>query len=145
MAAISTMFPPSLVASGTISPVSVVAVDKKGQVPVTYAWSFDIQRELGRQTSLDIGYVGNMGRHQQYNRDLGQLPLNTTTAGNHDSYQCQHYPERHPALPRVHQRELHRVRRHQQLQRIADAPDAAVCHPPDHERGFRVVQSNGRG
>lgn len=71
---------PSLVANGTISPVSVVAVDRKGQVPVTYAWSFDLQRELGKQTSIDVGYVGNMGRHQQYNRDLGQLPLNTTTA-----------------------------------------------------------------
>jgi hypothetical protein len=71
---------PSLVSTGTISPVSVIAVDKKGQVPTTYAWSFDVQRELGRQTSIDIGYVGNMGRHQQYNRDLGQLPLNTTTA-----------------------------------------------------------------
>jgi hypothetical protein len=71
---------PSLVNQGTISPVSVIAVDKKGQVPTTYAWSLDVQRELGRQTSLDVGYVGNLGRHLQYNRDLGQLPLNTTTA-----------------------------------------------------------------
>ena len=69
----------SLAASGTIAPVNVTAVDRKGQIPVTYSWSFDIQRELGKKTSLDIGYVGNQGRHQQYNRDLGQLPLNTTT------------------------------------------------------------------
>ncbi len=71
---------PSLAASGTRAPVSVTSVDKKGQVPTTYAWSFDVQREIGRQTSVDIGYVGNLGRHLQYNRDLGQLPLNTTTA-----------------------------------------------------------------
>jgi hypothetical protein len=71
---------PSLVASGTLSPVGIRAVDEKGQVPTTYAWSFDIQRELGARTSLDIGYVGNLGRHLIYNRDLGQLPLNTTTA-----------------------------------------------------------------
>jgi hypothetical protein len=70
---------PGLVSSGTIAPVSVVAVDQKGQIPTTYAWSFDLQREIGKKTSLDIGYVGNLGRHLQYNRDLGQLPLNTTT------------------------------------------------------------------
>ena len=70
---------PSLVSSGTIAPVSVTAIDRKGQVPTYYSWSFDIQRELGAKTSLDIGYVGNQGRHLQYNRDLGQLPLNTTT------------------------------------------------------------------
>jgi hypothetical protein len=71
---------PSLVASGTIAPVSVIAVDMKGQIPTTFAWSFDIQHELGNKTSVDVGYVGNQGRHLQYNRDLGQLPLNTTTA-----------------------------------------------------------------
>jgi hypothetical protein len=71
---------PALVATGTIFPVSVTAVDKKGQIPTTYSWSLDVQRQLGGKTSLDVGYVGNEGRHLQYNRDLGQLPLNTTTA-----------------------------------------------------------------
>ena len=71
---------PALAATGTISPVSITAVDRKGQVPTTYSWSFDIQRELGAKTSVDIGVVGNLGRHLQYNRDLGQLPLGTTTA-----------------------------------------------------------------
>jgi hypothetical protein len=71
---------PALAATGTISPVTVIAVDKKGQIPTTYAWSFDIQRQLDNKTTLDVGIVGNLGRHLQYNRDLGQLPLNTTTA-----------------------------------------------------------------
>ena len=71
---------PSLVSSGTIFPVNVTAVDRKGQIPTTYSWSLDIQRQLGGNTSLDLGYVGNMGRHLQYNRDLNQLLLNTTTA-----------------------------------------------------------------
>jgi Carboxypeptidase regulatory-like domain/TonB-dependent Receptor Plug Domain len=71
---------PSLVASGTLSPVGIRAIDRKGQVPTVFSWSVDIQRELGKRTSLDVGYVGNLGRHLIYNRDLGQLPLNTTTA-----------------------------------------------------------------
>jgi hypothetical protein len=71
---------PALVASGTLSPVGIRAVDEKGQIPTTYSWSLDLQRELGAKTTLDVGIVGNLGRHLIYNRDLGQLPLNTTTA-----------------------------------------------------------------
>jgi hypothetical protein len=71
---------PSLAASGTLSPVGVRAVDTKGQNPTTYSWSLDLQRELGARTTLDVGYVGNLARHLIFNRDLGQLPLNTTTA-----------------------------------------------------------------
>ncbi|MDQ6676803.1 MAG: Plug and carboxypeptidase regulatory-like domain-containing protein [Acidobacteriota bacterium] len=71
---------PALLSAGTIAPVSVNAIDPSGKIPTTYSWSFDVQREIGARTSLDVGYVGNIGRHLQYNRDLGQLPLNTTTA-----------------------------------------------------------------
>ena len=71
---------PSLAASGTLSPVGIRAIDRKGQNPTTYSWSLDIQHELGAKTTLDIGYVGNLGRHLIFNRDLGQLPLNSTTA-----------------------------------------------------------------
>ena len=60
--------------------LGIRAIDPKGQIPTTYAWSFDIQREIGARTSVDIGYVGNQARHLIFNRDLGQLPLNTTTA-----------------------------------------------------------------
>ena len=52
--------------------------DAAGQIPTVYSWSFGIQRELGAQTSLDASYIGNMGRHLQYRRDLNQLELGTT-------------------------------------------------------------------
>jgi hypothetical protein len=71
---------PALVASGILSPVGIRAIDRKGQIPTTYSWSFNIQRELGGKTTVDIGYVGNVARHLIFNRDIGQLPLNTTTA-----------------------------------------------------------------
>ena len=71
---------PSQASSGTRAPVGVTAVDQKGQNPTIYAWSFDVQREIGSKTSLDVGYVGNTSRHLLIRRDLGQLPLNTTTA-----------------------------------------------------------------
>lgn len=69
---------PDLIAGGVRSPVGLSTFDSRGQIPTIYSWSFGIQRELGRKTSLDIAYVGNMGRHLQYRRDLNQLPLGTT-------------------------------------------------------------------
>ncbi len=67
-----------LIAGGTRTPVSIVAIDSQGQIPVVYSWSLGVQRQLSGRTSLDVSYVGNGGRHLQYRRDLGQLPLGTT-------------------------------------------------------------------
>lgn len=69
---------PALIAGGTRFPVSLSAFDPEGQIPTVYSWSLGVQRELGRQTSLDVGYVGNMGRYLQYRRDLNHLELGTT-------------------------------------------------------------------
>ncbi|HYP08505.1 MAG TPA: carboxypeptidase regulatory-like domain-containing protein [Bryobacteraceae bacterium] len=70
---------PALVASGSRFPVSLVAWDKEGQIPTITSWSLGIQRELGGRTSLDVAYVGNIGRHLMYRRDINTLPLGTTT------------------------------------------------------------------
>lgn len=67
-----------LLAGGVRTPVSVVGIDSKGQIPTVYSWSFGVQQQLGAKTSLDASYVGNGGRYLQYRRDLGQLPLGTT-------------------------------------------------------------------
>ncbi|MCC6587397.1 MAG: carboxypeptidase regulatory-like domain-containing protein [Bryobacterales bacterium] len=69
---------PALVNSGVRSPVGLSSFDPQGQIPTIYSWSIGVQRELGRQTSIDIAYVGNAGRYLQYRRDLNQLPLGTT-------------------------------------------------------------------
>ena len=69
---------PALIAGGTRFPVNAVGIDRLGLIPTTYAWSLDVQRQLGRAASIDVGYVGNAGRHLMYIRDLNQLPLGTT-------------------------------------------------------------------
>lgn len=73
---------PALLSGGTRFPVGVTAFDSKGQVPAIYSWQFSVQRELGGRTSVDVGYIGNMGRHLQYRRDLNNLPLGTTVNSN---------------------------------------------------------------
>jgi hypothetical protein len=69
---------PSLISSGVRFPVNLSTFDGAGQIPVVYSWSFGVQREIGRSTSLDVSYIGNGGRHLQYRRDLNQLDLGTT-------------------------------------------------------------------
>ena len=69
---------PALISQGVRFPVGLSTFDSAGQIPTVYSWSLGIQRELGAQTSIDASYVGNMGRHLQYRRDLNQLDLGTT-------------------------------------------------------------------
>ncbi len=69
---------PALVSSGVRFPVSLSTFDSAGQIPTIYAWSLGIQRELGARTSIDASYIGNLGRHLQYRRDLNMLPLGYT-------------------------------------------------------------------
>jgi hypothetical protein len=69
---------PGLVAQGVRFPVALSAFDPAGQIPTIYSWSLGVQHEIGSRVSLDVSYVGNMGRHLQYRRDLNQLPLGTT-------------------------------------------------------------------
>ncbi len=68
----------SLVASGTRFPVTITAIDRAGKIPTIYSWTFDVQRQLTKDTSIDVAYVGNAARHLMYVRDINQLPLGTT-------------------------------------------------------------------
>src|SRR5437764_7034923 len=69
---------PSLIAGGTRFPVNINAIDPSGKIPTIYSWSIDVQRQLGRATSLDVAYVGNAAAHLMYIQDLNQLPVGTT-------------------------------------------------------------------
>ena len=72
----------ALIASGIRTPVGLRTFNKDGFTPTIYSWSFGVQRELGRKTSIDTAYVGNMTQHLQVWVDINQLPLGTTTGPN---------------------------------------------------------------
>jgi len=57
---------------------NVLGADVSGQVPVTYSYSLGVQREISASTTLDIAYVGTMGRHLVTARDLNAIPYGTT-------------------------------------------------------------------
>jgi hypothetical protein len=61
--------------TGVLSPSQINAFDKAGQIPTTYGYSLGIQREMPGQVGLEVAYVGNMGRHLQYQYNLNALPV----------------------------------------------------------------------
>jgi carboxypeptidase family protein/TonB-dependent receptor-like protein len=70
---------PNLQSSGIVSPLSnIVGAQKDGKVPAIYSFSLGVQRELGRGTTLDIAYVGTLGRHLVTARNINQVPYLTT-------------------------------------------------------------------
>ena len=69
---------PNLQSAGVISPLSsIIGAEKNGKVPVVYSFSLGVQRELGWGTTLDVAYVGTLGRHLVTSRNLNQVPYLT--------------------------------------------------------------------
>jgi len=65
--------------SGVLPPLSnIVGAQKNGRVPVVYSFSLGIQRELGWGSTLDVAYVGTLGRHLVTARNLNQVPYLTS-------------------------------------------------------------------
>ncbi|HXX24772.1 MAG TPA: TonB-dependent receptor [Terriglobia bacterium] len=78
----------SLTASRTCSPTSSAAPelpipmtgsDLKDDIPVVYSWNFTLEHMFFNNTLVDVGYVGNRGRHLPINADLNQPPIGTYT------------------------------------------------------------------
>ena len=63
-------------AAGVLS--SVIGADRSGQVPVVYSYSLGVQREVLSGITLDIAYVGDVGRHLVTQHDENALPYGTT-------------------------------------------------------------------
>jgi hypothetical protein len=70
---------PGLV-SGIRSPVDLNAFDRRGQIPTTYGYSLEIQRELPWRMGITAGYTGNVARHLQYQYNLQAVPIGNTDA-----------------------------------------------------------------
>jgi hypothetical protein len=49
---------------------SLDAVDPSGKVPTAYQYQFSAQYRLPQNSSLDVAYVGSLGRHEQDNRNI---------------------------------------------------------------------------
>jgi len=50
------------------------------KIPSAWNWNFTVERELGGDTVVEVGYVGRTGLHMERVRDLNQLPVGTVQA-----------------------------------------------------------------
>ena len=46
-----------------------------GTMPQSYQWSFGVQRSINRNTRFDVSYVGNVGRHLLWQRNINPVPI----------------------------------------------------------------------
>src|SRR5262249_49150307 len=56
----------------------VIAADPKGLIPYSQSYSLQVQRDLGWNTVLSVGYVGTLSRHQQELLNLNYSPYGQT-------------------------------------------------------------------
>jgi hypothetical protein len=60
-------------------PIPMTGNDLKNDVPVVYSWNFTLEHMFFNNTLIDVGYVGNRGRHMPINADLNQPAIGTFT------------------------------------------------------------------
>jgi hypothetical protein len=66
-----------LSSTGFNFPQTVTAVKRDSKAPYAMNASLSVQRSIGFGTVVDVGYVGNFGRHLEWVTDLNSIPLGT--------------------------------------------------------------------
>ncbi len=61
------------------SPSDIGGVSPNWKQPYTMMWNLDIQHQLGKSMTFDIGYYGNVGRHLVGVLDINQAPIGAFT------------------------------------------------------------------
>jgi hypothetical protein len=64
-------------AAGLLFPSSTSGFDANRKAPYIMAYNLDIQQQLWGKTVLDVAYVGNMGRHLLWRRNINAIPYGT--------------------------------------------------------------------
>ena len=66
--------PPGALTLAQATGVTLSAIERKANSPYAQQWNFDIQRELGRDWMLEVGYSGNKGTHLENRYDDNYSP-----------------------------------------------------------------------
>ncbi len=59
-------------------PQFFMTIDPVYRIPMSYNWNLSYQRNIGFETTVEVGYVGTVGNYLARERDLNQLPVGTT-------------------------------------------------------------------
>ena len=64
-------------ASGVNFPLTITTQDRNFRSPESWTWNLTFEREIGFNTTIEIGYVGRRGLFGQRERNINQLPVGT--------------------------------------------------------------------
>ncbi len=64
-------------ASGVNFPLTITTQDKNFRAPEAWTWNLTYEREIGWNTTVEVGYVGRRGLFGQRERNMNQLPVGT--------------------------------------------------------------------
>lgn len=64
-------------ASGVSFPFTLTTQDRNFRAPEAWTWNMTYEREVGWNTTVEVGYVGRRGLFGQRERNLNQLPVGT--------------------------------------------------------------------
>src|SRR5207253_605010 len=67
-------------ATPRLFPFTLTIQDPVFKIPVAWNWNATFQREIGWGTTIEVGYVGRRGIHNQRKRNLNQLLPGTVQA-----------------------------------------------------------------
>jgi hypothetical protein len=62
-------------ASGVNFPLTITTQDRNFRAPESWTWNLTFEREIGFNTTVEVGYVGRRGLFGQRERNINQLPV----------------------------------------------------------------------
>lgn len=62
-------------ASGVNFPLTITSQDRNFRAPEAWTWNLTFEREIGFNTTVEVGYVGRRGLFGQRERNINQLPV----------------------------------------------------------------------
>ncbi|HVM91484.1 MAG TPA: carboxypeptidase regulatory-like domain-containing protein [Terriglobales bacterium] len=84
---------------------NIIGADRDGHVPTIYSFSFGIQHEISKGTTMDLAYVGSLGRHLILTRDINAIPEGfafTAAAQDPNNFVGGVVPASEPGLPPIY-------------------------------------------
>ena len=84
---------------------NIVGAARNGKVPTVYSFSFGVQHEIAKGTTLDVAYVGTMSRHLVTSRNINAIPYGyafTAAAQDPNNYSGGVVPAVEPNLPAIY-------------------------------------------
>jgi hypothetical protein len=84
---------------------NIIGAAKDGKVPTIYSFSFGVQHEIARGTTLDLAYVGTLSRHLVTSRNINAIPYGyafTAAAQDPNNFSGGVVPAVEPMLPAIY-------------------------------------------